>query len=176
MRIRIFLVMTAACSIGAGIGIQACGGTSDSGTTTADAAPETSTKDSSHPDTSMLPDVADARPPCDPNKDVLKDIPDAEIPDSGTTTGICLGCAVKNCKMQIDDCKHDCSRSPTDLGCQDLVAKALTCYAAKHDFFMCGGDFIGAKSPTQGIGIALGSCVGGACQSECGVPKDAGSD
>lgn len=171
MRIRFFLFLTAACSVGAGAAVQACGGSSDSSTPTADAAPETATPmDASVKDT-FAPDVFDARPPCDPNKDILKDIPDAQIPDSSATVGQCIGCVASKCKSEVDDCKKDCSRSTSDLGCQDLAAEALKCYAAKHDFFMCAGGFTGAKNPTQGIGIALGSCVAQRCQDECGVPE-----
>jgi len=176
MRIRFFLVMTAVSSVSAGFAIQACGGSSDtSGNSTPDSstAADTSlpTHDASIADTS-LPDVFDAAPPCDPNKDILKDIPDAQIPDSSTTTGECLGCATTKCASQIAACKMDCSRSTTDLGCQDLAAAALECYATKHDAFMCAGAFLTAKSPTQGIGLNLGTCVGQMCQAECGV--DAG--
>lgn len=175
MRIRFFFVLVSAWAVGGGFALQACGGSSDdTGTTTPDAAPEASAVDSSLKDSSTAPDVFDARPPCDPNKDILKEIPDAAIPDSSTTTGICLGCAQSKCTDEIKDCQSDCSRSATDLGCQDLAAKALECYAQKQNFLACGGDFIKAKNPTQGIGIALGTCVGNKCQAECGVDPDAG--
>jgi hypothetical protein len=168
--IRFFLVMTAASSLAAGFAIQACGGSSDTPATNSDAATESATpaKDAAVQDTS-LPDVFDARPPCDPNKDILKDIPDASIADGASTTGICINCAQTKCKKEIDNCKKDCSRSMKDLGCQDLAAKALECYAKTQDAFMCGGDFLAAKQPTTGIGIALASCVQQNCQSECGV-------
>ena len=171
MRIRFFLFMTAVSSVSAGLAIQACGGSSDStGTTGGDSSTEGSAM---HPDTSVvdssLPDVFDARPPCDPNKDILKDIPDAAIPDSSATTGTCIACVESKCMMEVQNCKADCSRSTTDLGCQDLAATAISCYAQKHDFFMCAGGFVTAKSPTQGIGIALGTCVGNNCTTECGV-------
>ena len=175
MRIRFFLFMTAVSSVSAGFAIQACGGSSDTtGTSGGDATAEAANKaDTSIADTS-LPDVFDARPPCDPNKDILKDVPDASIPDSSATTGTCIACVEAKCPMEVQACKADCSRSTSDLGCQDLAAKAISCYAQKHDFFMCAGDFVTAKSPTQGIGINLGTCVAGMCKDECGVPTDAG--
>lgn len=175
MRIRFFLAVVSTSLVATGFAIQACGGSSEETTTVADAAPEATTAETG-PKDSSAPDVFDARPPCDPNKDVLKDIPDAAIPDSSTTTGLCLGCAKTNCNDEINDCAKDCSRSATDLGCQDIAAKALQCYTQKQDFFQCGGDFITAAPGTRNIGIALGSCVSQKCQAECGVPTDGGAD
>lgn len=176
MRIRFFLVCASASFVAAGFGIQACGGTSTEDTTT-DAGNTDASEASAPPKADAAPEAAaDARPPCDPNKDVLKDIPDASIPDSSSTTGLCLACAKTNCKDEIDNCQKDCSRSATDLGCQDLASKALQCYTQKQDFIACGGDFFSAKAPTQGIGAALGICVSESCQSECGVPTDGGAD
>jgi hypothetical protein len=173
MRIRLFLTCVAGTLLAAGFGIQACGGSSDSTPAGGDAAPEAG------PDTSVKetggPDVFDARPPCDPNKDILKDIPDASIADGASSTGACLGCATTKCADEIDDCKKDCSRSTTDLGCQDLAGKALECYAKTQDIFTCAGKFASVPNPTRGIGIALGSCVGQKCKDECGVEDpDAG--
>jgi hypothetical protein len=177
MRVRFFLVMTMATSVGAGAAIQACGGSSDSGSSgspTAEAGPDTSiTKDSSVADTNA-PDVFDARPPCDPNKDILKDVPDASIADGASTTGACIACAEMHCSTEIDNCKKDCSRSETDKGCQDLGAAALSCYAMTQSLIKCAAPFFTAKGPTQMIGVALGTCVNKYCQDECGVPGDGG--
>ena len=164
--------MTAASSLGAGVAIQACGGSSDTtGTPTAEAGPETTAPADAAPKDTSTPDVFDARPPCDPTKDILKDIPDASIADGASTTGECINCAKLNCMKEIQNCKKDCSRSTTDLGCQDLGAQALICYSMKQDFTMCIGGFASTKSATtQGIGVALGTCIGGHCKSECGVP------
>jgi hypothetical protein len=173
MRIRFFLTCVAATCVAAGFGIQACGGTSESGPA-ADAATERAAE-AGPKDSSTGPDVFDARPPCDPNKDPLKDIPDAAIADGASSTGACLGCATAKCSDEIDDCKKDCSRSVTDLGCQDLAGKALECYAKTQDIFTCAGKFATVPNPTRGIGIALGTCVGQKCQDECGVKDpDAG--
>lgn len=170
MRTRFFFVLVSAWAIGTGFAIQACGGSSEeTDTTTADAAPEATAPKPDAGVQDAAPDVADARPACDPTKDVLKGIPDAAIPDSSTTTGLCLGCAKTKCAEEIEDCQTDCSRSATDLGCQDLATKALECYLQKQNFLACGGDFVKAKNPTQGIGIRLGTCVGQECQAECGV-------
>lgn len=169
---RLFLVMTAATSVAGALAMQACGGSSDTPAGTPDAAPEAAAPDvrEAAPQDTYVPDVVvDARPPCDPNKDILKDIPDASIADGASTTGACISCAEAKCMKEITNCKKDCSRSTKDLGCQDLAAKALECYAKTHDPLMCGGDFLSAKAPTTGIGLALGQCVSQNCQDECGV-------
>lgn len=173
MRIRFFLAVVSASLLVTGFGIQACGGTSEE-TAGADAAPEAQAAETG-PKDSSLPDVADARPPCDPTKDVLKDIADASIADGASTTGACLACAKSKCAAEIGDCQKDCSRTTTDLGCQDLAGKALECYAKTQDIFTCAGQFATVGNPTRNIGIALGACVNNNCKTECGVPDlDAG--
>lgn len=175
MRIRFFLAFVSTSLVAAGFGIQACGGNSEDAANVADAAPEATAAEAGPKDSSTA-DVLDARPPCDPTKDVLKGIPDASIADGSSTTGACLGCAKIKCATEISDCQKDCSRSASELGCQDLAGKALECYAKTQDLFKCAGQFASVGNPTRGIGIALGSCVGQKCQTECGVPSDAGAD
>jgi hypothetical protein len=177
MRIRLFLALVSTSLIAAGFGIQACGGSSeDSPATTADAAPESAAAETG-PTDSSAPDVFDARPPCDPTKDVLKGIADASIADGASTTGACFACANASCAAELKDCQQDCSRTTTDLGCQDLAGKALECYAKTQNLLTCAGQFATVGNPTRGIGIALGSCVAQNCQAECGVPDlDAGAD
>jgi hypothetical protein len=173
MRIRLFLACVSTVLVGAGFGIQACGGSSDDVPTTADAAPETASHEAAPKDSA--PGV-DAAPACDPTKDLLKDIPDASIADGASSTGVCLGCTKAACGQQILDCQTDCSRSEVDLGCQALAADALECYAKTQSLITCGAKFISAKAPTQDIGFALAGCVGQKCSKECGVPDpDAGA-
>jgi hypothetical protein len=174
MRIRFFLGFVSTSLVAAGFGIQACGGTSDDTASGTDAAPEAKA------DTGLLdssaPDVFDARPPCDPTKDLLKDIPDASIADGASTTGACFACANAKCSREISDCQKDCSRSTTDLGCQDIAGKALECYAKTQNIFTCAGSLASVPNPTRSIGIALGACVSQSCEKECGVPSDGGTD
>jgi hypothetical protein len=178
MRIRFFLTCVSMTLVGAGFGIQACGGSSESGPA-ADAAPEAAAETGPR-DSSTAPDVFDARPPCDPNKDILKDVPDASIADGSSTTGLCLQCATTKCSAEIKDCQKDCSRSTTDLGCQDFAGKMLECYAQTQNFFACAsklGIGLSTPQPTRNIGIALGGCVGDQCKDECGVDEpDSGVD
>jgi hypothetical protein len=158
MRIRIFLALATVSFVAAGIGIQACGGTSD---TTADA------KDSSVPETAAetgpkdaTTDTADAAPPCDPKKDFLADIPDASIADGASTTGICVGCTKSKCAAEVAKCGADCT-------CQELAGKALDCYAKTQDVFGCAGKFASVPTATRNIGIALFGCIQNQCDDEC---------
>jgi len=170
MRIRFFLGFVSMSLASAGVGIQACGGSSDGeAAATPDAAPEAAAVVEAGPKDASTADAFDERPPCDTTKDILKDIPDASIADGASTTGECLGCARTKCAAEITDCQKDCSRTATDLGCQDLAGKALECFAKTQDLFSCAGQFATVGNPTRSIGIALGGCVGQKCQTECGV-------
>lgn len=167
MRIRFLLVCVSAGLAGSGFVIQACGGTAtDDAPADAGGADvfEASVKDTN------APDVKDAAPPCDKNKDILKGIPDASIADGASSVGVCLGCASTKCKTEIDKCKNDCA-------CQDLAGKALECYA-KTQSLACAGSFSSVPKETQNIGIALAGCVQSKCDSECqaSAMTDAGSD
>ena len=138
MRIRFLLVCVSAGLIGGGFAIQACGGTEET-TAVSDAGPDvtvdTGIKDSS------LPDTRDSAPECDPNRDFLKDIPDASIADGATTTGICVGCAKQKCKSDIDKCAANCK-------CQNIASGALDCYL-KTQAITCGSPFFSAGTETR---------------------------
>lgn len=159
--------------VASGFAVQACGGNSDEAPTVADAAPEASAAVEAGAKDATA-DVSNARPPCDTTKDILKDIPDASIADGSSTTGACLACASMKCAAEIASCQKPCSRSTTDLGCQDIAGKALECYAKTKDIFGCAGKFASVGNPTRNIGIALGGCVSQKCQAPCGVATDAG--
>jgi hypothetical protein len=169
MRIRFFLAVASMSVVAVGVGVQACGGSSTD-TATADAATEASTE-AGKPDAEV-----DARPPCDPTKDIVANIPDAAIGDGGATTGKCIACVKTSCAAEVKTCQGDCSLSDTELGCQDLAGKAIECYTKTQNFLSCAGGFITARKSTQALGLALGNCVSNSCKTECGVPDltDAG--
>ena len=157
MRIRLFLACVSAGLFGGGFAVQACGGTEDvtpaadgGGDATAEAAP---VKDSA------LPDVKDSAPACDPNRDFLKDIPDASIADGASTTGICVACGKQKCKSDIDKCAANCP-------CQNLASGALDCYL-KTQAFTCGAPFLNAGTETRNIGLGLVQCLQTDCRAEC---------
>jgi hypothetical protein len=156
MRIRLFLVLVSAGLVASGFAIQACGSTVNEDTAVDGGGPdvaEASAKDN------YVPDAKEAAAPCDTNKDILKDIPDASIADGASSVGKCLGCAQVKCKAELDSCKKDCA-------CQDVAAKALECYA-KTQSIACAGSFQSVPKETQQIGIKLAGCVQSNCDPEC---------
>ncbi len=161
---RFCFAVLAASLLGTGLGLGACGGSSEATSTdggvdgAADARPGVAIAD------------VDVPPACDTKRDLLKEIPDAAIPDSSTSTGACFGCARTKCGGQIDECAADCSRSKSDLGCQDIGKQTLECFAEKQDFIACGAGFFTASASTRSLGVALGGCVSRSCSVECGAP------
>ena len=155
MRVRFLLVAISVGALGAGFGMQACGGTSDS-STPVDAGQDV--HDSSVKDT-FVPDVFDAAPPCDTNADLTKNIPDASIADGASTSGICVGCLKKACPQTLDKCNKNCT-------CQNLAAGALTCFV-KTQKIACGAPFLSAGGETFAIGKELLGCVSMDCSDEC---------
>jgi hypothetical protein len=176
MRTRFFFLAASVTSIAAASVAQGCGETettttaSDAGADVADTGPK---KDSAPP-------AEDAEPPCDTSEDFSKDIPDAEIADGASTTGICVGCAQKNCKSFIEECNANCQ-------CQELAGKALECYAKTANIIGCAGQFASGSitDETKQTAFGLFSCLNEECKDECqteqfqdggpdGGPKDAG--
>jgi hypothetical protein len=164
------IVSFSAVLFGGGFAIQACGGTQsdtaaavDSGTDVVDA----TVKDTN------APDVKDAAPPCDPNADFLKGIPDASLADGASTTGVCLGCAKSKCSTELAACSKDCS-------CQGIAGDAIDCYVKGGSILTCGSSFATVSASTRNIGIGVFTCINGNCATECAtsslLPSDAGGD
>jgi hypothetical protein len=168
MRTRLFFLAASVTSIAAASLAQGCGET-ETTTTPGDAGADV--VDSGKRD-ATLP-AEDAEPPCDTTQDFSKDIPDAEIADGASTSGICVGCAYDNCKESIDDCNANCE-------CQELAGKALECYTKTGNAIGCAGQFATAKvdEKTQQTGFALFSCINTSCKDECQTQQfqDAGGD
>lgn len=158
MRIRIFLALASASFVAAGFGVEACGGSSDSGANdtkdsgVAETAADTGAKDAAGD--------ADSGAPCDTTKDFLGLIPDASIADGASSTGVCVGCTKSKCSAEVAACAGDCD-------CQGIAGTALTCYAKTQDPLGCAGQFLGVKKKTQDIGLALFGCVQNKCKNEC---------
>ena len=101
-------------------------------------------------------------PPCDPDAAYLEDIPDSSIPDSGTTTGLCFGCAQSKCADVVANCGRDCT-------CQRLSAGAAECYV-KTKQISCAfafANYPAVSVATRQLALALLGCVQNACMLEC---------
>lgn len=176
MRTRLFFLAASVTSIAAAAVAQGCGETE---TTTspvdagADVVADTGPKKDSAP-------VEEDAATCDTSQDFSKDIPDAEIADGASTTGLCVTCAQANCKKFIEDCNKNCQ-------CQELAGDALECYAKTSNIIGCAGQFASSKitKETQTTAFGLFSCLDEECKQECqteqfgdggpdGGPKDAG--
>jgi len=170
MRIRFFVVGVSAVLFGGGFALQACGGTQSDSTPAVDAGQDV--VDATVKDTNA-PDVKDSAPPCDPNADFLKDIPDASLADGASTTGICLGCAKSKCKAQLAACSKDCA-------CQDVAGDAIACYVKGDSIIKCASGFASVPTATRNIGLTVFSCINSDCAEECAtsalIPSDAGTD
>lgn len=158
MRIRFLIAVSSVSFFTFGAAVQACSGKSeDAEATDAGTDAYEAGKDAT------VVDAADSAPPCDPNKDFLKDIPDASIADGATTTGICLGCMKTKCASEIKACAKDCP-------CQNLASGSLECVlkaANQAAQLACASPFFKAPKATQDIGQALLFCSQGECNDEC---------
>jgi hypothetical protein len=159
MRTRFFFLAASVTSIAAAAVAQGCGETettSTPGDAGADVALDTGAKKDA------TPPAEDAEPPCDTTKDFTKEIPDADLADGASSTGICMACAKANCKQYIDDCTENCE-------CQGLAADALECYAKNGgDILKCIGSFpTNVKKETQSTGFALFQCLSAECEEPC---------
>jgi hypothetical protein len=111
--------------------------------------------------------AAETGPPdsatCDLGANLLDQIPDADIPDSSTTTGICLGCVSAKCGSSITQCNQSCP-------CQAEVASGLQCYVKNpSDPLGCVTPFFAGGDPqTKTIALTLLPCVQSGCPVECG--------
>ncbi len=177
MRARIFFLAGAVTCLAAAFGVQACGeteevkpvGAPDSGADVAigDAAKEAAP-------------VEQDSATCDLSADFSDQIPDAAIPDSSTTTGLCLQCAKTSCKKAIDDCNQNCE-------CQGVAGDGIGCVLAnagkslQQIAAICGGNFTGVSTETQQLGFAVIGCLQSQCKDECATesfqpPSDGGTD
>ena len=174
MRFRSMFFGFSASVVAAAAVLWACGGT-ETTSTPVDAGADTGpvTTDSGPKDTgpaegedSGLTDAG-----CDLDADFTLNIPDAEIPDSGTTTGICLGCGEVKCTNEFAQCNADCS-------CKGIADKALVCYGksggnvSDPGFLTCLGPV-----PTKNLAkpAALLQCLNSKCKTECAADQiDAG--
>jgi hypothetical protein len=169
MRTRFFFLAASVTSIAAAAVAQGCGDT-ETTTTPGDAGADVAAPG---PKRDSAPPAEDAEPPCDTTKDFAADIPDAEIADGASTTGLCVGCAQANCKSFIDDCNENCQ-------CQELAGDALECYAKTANIIGCVGQFATAKvtKETQSTALGLFSCINDECKDECQTEQfaDGGAD
>lgn len=175
MRTRLFVLAASVTSLAAAAVVQGCGDTEETPATTSSADASADVTDSGKKDVVTVEEDSST---CDTSADFTKQIPDASIADGASTTGACVGCAVKNCKKYIDECNQNCE-------CQGLAADALECYATSGgDIVGCLGKFANASpsKQTQQTGIGLFTCLNGSCKDECQTEAlnpdagDAGAD
>ncbi len=174
MRVHAFLFGATLTTVAAMATVQACGGDTGSTGTATDAGNDTSKTDA--PADTAQPPVdsgTDTAPACDLDADFVTKIPDADIADGLSTTGICAGCVEAKCKAEVNACNQDCK-------CAGVADKVLVCYAES------GGDTnkliacalaagVGAGALTKTSTNLLG-CVQDKCPVECPNPTDAGLD
>ncbi len=154
MRTRFLFAAFSTTLAAAACTLQACSGGTES-TPSEDAgvdAPVEAAKDTGVTDTGGVDSAT-----CDLSADFSTRIPDAEVLDGATTTGICMGCMKSKCAKAVDGCNKNCS-------CQGIADKGITCYSKS------GGDYaatiacIGSiPSDTKAI-LALLGCA----QEQCG--------
>jgi hypothetical protein len=163
----------------AAAGFAACGGSSDDGNGGTDAGTDVGTKDSGPADTGPADTgpapPGDASVPCvfpDAALGTL-DIPDAAIDDAGASIGKCIACSRAKCGTETTTCETDCV-------CTNAITGLYECLGSGSGFTSCVPPLIPvfqSSASTQ----ALGTCVLGGCQKECGIPNfggggDAGTD
>jgi hypothetical protein len=165
MRTRFFFLAASVTSLAAAAVAQGCGET-ETTTTPADAGSDVA---DTGPKKDATPPAEDAEPPCDTTQDFSKDIPDAEIADGKSTTGICVGCAQANCKKFIDECNKNCQ-------CQELAGDALECYAKTANVIGCAGQFASGSisQETKTTAFGLFSCLNDNCKDECATEELSG--
>lgn len=177
MRTRFFLLAASVTSLAAAAVAQGCGET-ETTTTPTDAGADTSAD--TGPKRDSAPPIEEDAATCDTSQDFSRDIPDADIGDGASTTGLCVTCAQANCKKFIDDCNKNCQ-------CQELAGEALECYAKTANIIGCAGQFASSKisDETKTTAFGLFSCLNDECKDECQTeqfadggpdagPKDAG--
>lgn len=144
--------------------VQACGSTEDA-SSPADAGTDAVVTETGPADTGAKDGGSDSQTPCDTSKDFLADVPDADIADGASSSGVCLGCLKNKCKSSLDMCNVDCN-------CREVVSGALDCYAKGGQVIQC---VLGSKTQptmkTQQIGLALFGCMQQSCNDECAVDE-----
>ena len=165
MRGRLPIACASAGFAVAGLIILACGSGAEDAPSDGGVAPESGP--------ARAVDANDGPPICDPNKRYLSDIPDAAIPDSGSTTGLCFGCAQSRCADVVANCGRDCT-------CQRLSAGAAECYVKTKQIscVFAFANYPTVSVATRQLALALLGCVQNACTEECAFPpasSDAGA-
>jgi hypothetical protein len=170
MRTRLFLLAASVTSLAAAALAQGCGET-ETTTSPADGGATDATTDVRREAAPI--DEEDGAPPCDTTKDFTKEIPDADLGDGASSTGVCMACTKDNCQKYIDDCTKNCE-------CQGIAAEALECYAKNSgDIIKCVGNLPSNTSKqTQATGFALFQCMSDNCKDECQTEQfnDGGAD
>ena len=168
LRGRSIVALASVAALGGALAVQAC----SSSDPVTDTSPDASAEGSS-PEAAIV-DAAPPEPECDLDADLLAKVKDASIGDGSSTTGICLGCARKQCDKPIADCTHDCL-------CQSIVSDAIGCYLTTQQIG-CAAKLANylVKPVTRQYALAVLGCVQEECPVECavdaGMPTDAGAD
>ena len=168
MRVRLLLAGLSLALVGFSFGVQAC--SSDGSAFVAndaglDAADATTPYDAAVPDTGT---DAETDAGCDTNADFTTRIPDASVPDSSTTTGLCVACANTECPTEVSNCNHSCS-------CQNIADKALVCYAKSGGDLFAAYTCVGSTPKDTKNPIALLGCLKSKCGEPCAIGQaDAG--
>jgi hypothetical protein len=169
MRVRHWVLVGASALFIFGIAATGCGG-SDESTPAADAGHDQSVADQVTPTDTGGPDIVDTGAACQSDADLNQlNLPDAAIPDTGTSVGVCLGCVKSTCSNQFKDCNDD----PC---CNGLIVGVFQCVASGTGFVQCATPLLGGSVPPTAS--ALGTCAALGCRSAClgSAAGDAASD
>ncbi|MDB4937163.1 MAG: hypothetical protein JWP87_4135 [Labilithrix sp.] len=163
MRLRTPLAFVSIGLLGGALAVQACSASDVTADDVVDAATGEGGRREAASD-----DAADRDPPCNRAADLFARVHDASIGDGSSTTGLCLGCARKECGAAIANCTEDCP-------CQEIVRNALECYLTTQ-MIGCASELanIFVTKETRKDALSLLGCVQSTCPVECAV--DAGPD
>jgi hypothetical protein len=155
MRARLILVLGSIAFVGVGLVAQACS-----------SSPAVDASDAGADVIEAEAAVVDAAT-CDLSANLLDKIPDAEVADGATTTGICIQCTNSKCATQVGACNASCK-------CQNAAGAGLECYLKDpQNATACIIPFTsgGVDLKVQAIGIQLLGCINTNCKDSCATAK-----
>lgn len=102
---------------------------------------------------------------CGDLNDLLTQVPDASIGDSGASTGACLSCVNVKCQAILTDCNKDCV-------CVDGLGKALDCYQRNAaEPTLCLAPLLVLPQSVRDLGFRILGCLQQQCNDECAADE-----
>ena len=161
MRARFFILAISFGSSCAGLGVEACSGSSTDEASSNDAGgAEAAARD-------VLAYDQSEPPTCDVDADFTANVVDASLADGATTSGACVACMRTTCSEAVAACNKDCK-------CQNIAAGVLDCFV-KSQLLSCSAPFyLGVIKQGLPSGKALLGCVTVDCANACGFSSSSG--